>query len=148
VVSEVVGVRLTAPKFVPVRVSEPPPLTAALAEARCVKTGAAYQRHFARVKRRSVARRIAPSKLNRPVSVPIFALTLSAVRTAEPPYACGAHARVVSVVQVVELHTSAVVSEAVTVRSTSPKFTPMRVSEPPPLTAALAEARCVKTGAA
>ena len=95
-----------------------------------------------------MARRIAPSKLNCPVSVPVFALTISAVRTAEPPYARGAHARVVADVQAVQPHTSAVVSEAVTLRSTAPKFTPARVSEPPPLTAALAEARLVKTGAA
>ncbi len=100
-----------------------------------------------------MAPRIAPSKLNRPVSVPVCELIVTAVRTAEPPYACGAHAIVVADVQAVELHTSAVVSEAVTVRSTVTKFSPLIVSEwppsPPTLTAALAEARCVdKTGAA
>ncbi len=58
------------------------------------------------------------SKLNRPVSVPVIALTISAVRTAEPPYACGAHLTIVAVVHAVQPHTSAVVSEAVTVRST------------------------------
>ena len=97
--------------------------------------------------------RVAPSKLNHPVSVPVFALTLSAARTAEPPYAPDAHTRVVAVVQALEPHTSAVLSEAVTVRSTAPKFTPARVSELPPLPAALADAmysaRSVdKTGAA
>ena len=92
--------------------------------------------------------RVAPSKLNHPVSVPVFALTLSAARTAEPPYTCGAHTRVVAVVQAVEPHTSAVASEAVTVRSTVAKFCPLIVSDPPPLPAALADARCVKTGAA
>ena len=127
--------------------SEPPPLTAALAEARRVKTGAAYKRHFARAKRRSVARRIAPSKLNCPVSVPVFALTISAVRTAEPPYARDAHAIVVAVVQAVQPHTSAVASEAVGDGSTAPKFSPQIVSEPPPLIAALADA-VVATGAA
>jgi hypothetical protein len=96
-----------------------------------------------------VARRIAPSKLNRPVSVPATVLTVTVVvRTPEPPYACGAHLTIVAVVQAVQPHTSAVVSEAVGVRSTAPKFVPVRVSEPPPLTAALAEARYVKTGAA
>ncbi len=96
-----------------------------------------------------MAPRIAPSKLNRPVSVPVCELIVTAARTAEPPYACSAHAIVVADVQAVEPHKSAVVSEAVGDGSTAPKFTPMRVSEPPPLTAALAEARCVdKTGAA
>ena len=65
-----------------------------------------------------MARRIAPSKLNRPVSVPVFKLIVTAVRTAEPPYARDSHARAVADIQVVEPHTSAVVSEAVTVRST------------------------------
>ena len=71
-----------------------------------------------------MARRIAPSKLNRPVSVPVFALIVTAVRTAEPPYARGAHARVVADVQAVELHTSVAVSEVVGVRSTVTKFSP------------------------
>ena len=101
---------------------------------------------------RGAARRIAPSKLNRPVSVPVFALTLTTVRRSEPPYARGAHETAVDDVQAVEPHTSAVASEAVTVRSTAPKFCPLIVSDPPPspptLTAALADARCVKTGAA
>ena len=97
----------------------------------------------------AVARRIAPSKLNRPVSVPATALTVTVVvRTAEPPYACGAHLTIVADAQAVQPHTSAVVSETVGVRSTAPKFAPARVSEPPPLTAALAEATLVKTGAA
>ncbi len=93
--------------------------------------------------------RIAPSKLNCPVSVPIFALTLTAVRTAEtePPYACGAHATVVADVQALEPHTSAVVSEAVTVRSTVSKFSPLIVTVPLPLGTALAEA-VIATGAA
>ena len=96
-----------------------------------------------------MARRIAPSKLNRPVSVPATALTVTVVvRTAEPPYARGAHLTIVAVVQAVQPHTSAVVSEIVGVRLTSPKFVPARVTEPPPLTKALPKAMLVKTGAA
>ena len=97
-----------------------------------------------------MVRRIAPSKLNCPVSVPATALTVTVVvRTAEPPYARDSHARAVVVTQAVEPHTSAVVSEVVGVRSTVTKFSPLIVSEPPPpLTAALAEAKLVKAGAA
>ncbi len=95
-----------------------------------------------------MARRIAPSKLNGPVSVPTTATIVTIVVITEPPSARGAHLTLVVAVQAVQPHTSAVVSEIVGVRSTAPKFTPVRVSEPPPLTAALAEARYVKTGAA
>ena len=95
-----------------------------------------------------MARRIAPSKLNRPVSVPATALTVTVVvRTAEPPYACGAHLTIVPDAQAVEPHTSAVVSEAVTVRSTVSKFSPLIVTVPLPLGTALAEA-VIATGAA
>ena len=83
---------------------------------------------------------IAPSKLNCPVSVPVFALTITAVRTPEPPYGCGAHARVVADVQQAEPHTSAVASEAVAVGSTVTKFSPLIVTVPLPLGTALAEA--------
>ena len=95
-----------------------------------------------------MAQRIAPSKLNRPVTVPATALTVTVVVTAEPPCARGEHARVVADVQALEPHTSAVASEAVGDGSTAPKFSPQIVKKPPPLTAAFAEARSVKTGAA
>ncbi len=91
---------------------------------------------------------IAPSKLNRPVTVPATALTVTVVVTAEPPCARGAHATVVADVQALEPHTSAVASEAVGDGSTMPKFSPLTVTVPPPLTAAFAEARSVSTGAA
>jgi hypothetical protein len=148
VASEAVGDGSTAPKFSPLIVTVPPPLTAAFADA-VVVTGAAKKRQFAPANWRSVAWRIAPSKLNRPVTVPVFALTLITVRTAktELPYASGAHATVVADVQALEPHTSAVASEAVGDGSTAPKFSPLTVTVPPPLTAAFADAAVV-TGAA
>ena len=83
---------------------------------------------------------IAPSKLSCPVAVPTTPLTLTAVRTpAVPPYACGAHATVVADVHALLPHTSAAVSEAVTVGPTTPKLSPLIVTLPPPLGAAFAE---------
>jgi hypothetical protein len=55
----------------------------------------------------------APSKLNCPATVPITAPTLTAVRTAEPLYAGGAHATVVADVHAVLPHVSAAASDAV-----------------------------------
>ena len=91
---------------------------------------------------------LVPSKLNCPVSVPATALTLTAVRTAvEPPYAFGAHATVVADVHAVLPHTSAVVSETVAVGPTTPKLSPLSVTVPLPLAAALAGALPLATGA-
>ena len=87
------------------------------------------------------------SKLNRPVSVPTMALTLTAVRTAVPPYACGKHANVVADVHAVLPHASAVASEAVAVAPTAPKLSPLIVTVPLPLGAAFAET-VLMTGAA
>ena len=91
--------------------------------------------------------RIAPSKLSCPGSVPAAPLTLTAVRTAVPPYACGAHATVVADVHALLPHTSAVASEAVAVAPTPPKLSPLIVTVPLPLGAALAAA-VLTTGAA
>ncbi len=104
--------------------------------------------HTTQVAARRRWRRIAPSKLSCPVSVPATPLTLTAVRTAaEPPYACGAHATVVADVHALLPHASAVVSEAVAVGPAVPKLNPLIVTAPPPLGAPLAEV-VLTTGAA
>jgi hypothetical protein len=91
---------------------------------------------------------IVPSKLNCPGKVPVTPLTLTAVRsTAEPPYACGAHATVVADVHALLLHTSAAVKDAVVVRPSVPKFNPLIVTVAPPLGETFAEA-VLTTGAA
>ncbi len=87
------------------------------------------------------------SKLKCLVSEPTIALTLTAVRTAVPPCACGAHATAVADVHAVLLHTSAPVSDAVTVGLEVPKLSPLIVTVPPPLGTALAAA-VLTTGAA
>ena len=92
-------------------------------------------------------RRIAPSKLSCPGSVPATPPTLTAVRTAVPPYACGAHATVVADVHAVLPHTSAVASEAVADGLEVPKLSPLIVTVPLPLGAAFAET-VLTTGAA
>ncbi len=88
-----------------------------------------------------------PSKLKCPASVPTIAPTLTAVRTAEPLYARGAHATVVADVHALLSHTSAVASEAVAVGSTVKKLSPLIVTLLLPLRAALA-ATLLTTGAA
>ncbi len=95
----------------------------------------------------AAVRRIAPSKLSCPVSVPATAPTLSAVRTAVPPYACGAHATVVADVHALLPHTSAAASEAIGVGLEMPKLSPLIVTVPLPLGAAFAAA-ALTTGAA
>ena len=93
-------------------------------------------------------RRIAPSKLSCPVTVPATPLTLTAVRTpAEPPYACDAHATVVADVHALLPQVSAADSEAVAVGPATPKLSPPIVTVPPPLGAAFAET-VLTTGAA
>ena len=89
----------------------------------------------------------APSKLSCPVTVPATPLTLTAVRTAVPPCACGAHATVVADVHALLPHTSAVASEAVAVGLEVAKLSPLIVTVPLPLGAALAAA-VLTTGAA
>jgi hypothetical protein len=89
----------------------------------------------------------APSKLNCPASVLTTAPTLTAIRTAEPLYAGGAHATVVAEVHALLPHTSAVASEAVAVGSTMTKLSPLIVTVPLPLGTALA-ATLLTTGAA
>ena len=79
--------------------------------------------------------------------VPTTALTLTAVRTIEPPYAAGPHATVVDDVHALLPHASAAVSEAVAVGPTTPKLSPLIVTLPPPLGAAFAET-VLTTGAA
>ena len=91
--------------------------------------------------------RSAPSKLNCPISVPTAPLTLTAVRIAEPPYACGTHATAVADVHALQPHTSAVASEAVALALKPPKLSPLIVTAPPPLGTALAET-VLTTGAA
>ena len=79
--------------------------------------------------------------------MPATAATLTAVRTAVPPCACGAHATVVADVHAVLLHTSAAVSDAVTVGLEVAKLSPLIVTVPLPLGAAFAET-VLTTGAA
>ena len=95
----------------------------------------------------AAAQHSAPSKLNRPISVPTTPLTLTAVRIAEPPYACGTHATAVADVHALQPHTSAVASEAVTVRLALSKLSPRIMTLTPPLGTALAET-VLTTGAA
>ena len=73
--------------------------------------------------------------------------TLTAARTAVPPYACGAHATVVADVHALLPHTSAAASVAVAVGPTTPKLSPLIVTVPLPLGAAFAET-VLTTGAA
>ena len=90
----------------------------------------------------------APSKLNRPVSVPATPLTLTAVRTAAAlPYACTAHATVVAELHALLPHTSAAVIDAVAVRPAVPKLSPPIVTVPPAHDPELADAE-LTTGAA
>ena len=80
--------------------------------------------------------------------MPATPLTLTAVRTAVPPYACGAHATVVADVHALLPHASAVASEAVAVGPTTPKLSPLIVTVSVPLSAALAAEVVLTTGAA
>ena len=79
--------------------------------------------------------------------MPATAPTLSAVRTAVPPHACGAHATVVADVHALLPHTSAAASVAVGVGLEIPKLSPLIVMVPLPLGAAFAET-VLTTGAA
>ena len=63
--------------------------------------------------------------------VPATALTLTAVRNAEPLYGIGAHATVVADVHAVLPHVSAAASDAVGVTTTPPKLRPVIVTDPP-----------------
>ncbi len=74
-----------------------------------------------------------PSKLNSPVRVATTAITLTAVRTAEPPYAAGPHATVVVVVHAVLPHMSATLRDALGVTTNPPKPRPPIVMVPPPV---------------
>ena len=73
------------------------------------------------------------SKLNSPVRDPATALTLTAVRTAEPPYAAGPHATVVADVHVVLPHMSPTPRDALGVTTNPPKPRPPIVMVPPPV---------------
>ena len=80
--------------------------------------------------------------------MPTTALRLTAVRRlAVPPYACGVHATVVVDVHAVLPHGSAAFKEAVGVRPSVPRLSPLMVTVPPPLGAMFAEA-VLTTGAA
>ena len=148
-VSEAVAVGPTAPKLSPPIVTVPPPLGAAFAET-VLTTGAASISnvpHDASGSRAAV-RRIAPSKLSCPVTVPATPLTLTAVRTPPvPPYACGAHLAVVADVHALLPHVSAAVSEAVADAPAAPKLKPLIVTVPPAVGAAFAVV-ALATGAA
>jgi hypothetical protein len=114
------------------------------ATAAALTTGAAEatsvcKSHTGSRQRCDAVQRSAPSKLNCPVSVPTAPLTLTAARIAEPPYACGTHATAVADVHALLPHTSAVVSEALTLALKLPKLSPLTVTVPPPLGTALAE---------
>ena len=126
-----VGVRPSVPKLSPLMVTVPPPLCTAFAEA-VLATGAASATVGGEQR---VANRHAsgePSKLNI-IKVPATALTLTAVRTAEPPYAAGPHATVVADVHVVLLHMSPTPRDALGVTTNPPKPRPPIVMVPPPV---------------
>ena len=80
--------------------------------------------------------------------VPTTAPTLTAVRTAEPPYAAGPHATVVDDVHAVLLQASVVVSDAVGVTTNPPKLRPLIVTKLPDVTAAFAGPVALTHGAA
>ena len=65
--------------------------------------------------------------------MPATALTLTAVRTAEPPYAAGPHATVVADVHAVLPHMSATPRDALGVTTNPPKPRPPIVMVPPPV---------------
>ncbi len=73
------------------------------------------------------------SKLNNPVRVPTIALELTAMRTAEPPYAAGPHATVVDDVHAVLPHMSATPRDALGVTTNPPKPRPPIVMVPQPV---------------
>jgi hypothetical protein len=93
-------------------------------------------------------RHIAPSKLSFPIRVPATALTLTTVRTTEPPFTCAAHATVVADVHALLPHTSAAAIEAVVVAPAAPKLSPLIVTVPPTHDAALLGSMPLTTGAA
>ncbi len=70
------------------------------------------------------------------------------MRTAEPPYAGGAHATVVADVHAVLMHMLAAVTDAVAVKPAEPKFSPLIVSVPPALDAEFAGVLPLTIGAA
>ena len=73
------------------------------------------------------------SKLNSPMRVPAIAPTLTAARTAEPPYAAGPHATVVADVHAVLPHMSATPRDALGVTTNPPKPRPPIEMVPPPV---------------
>ena len=120
-------------------VTVPPPLCTAFAEP-VLTTGAASatvggEQRAARSKERGANRHASgePSKLNSPVRVATTALTLTVVRTAEPPYAAGPHATVVDDVHVVLPHMSPTPRDALGVTTNPPKPRPPIVMVPPPV---------------
>ena len=94
----------------------------------------------------AAVQRIVPSKLSCPVTVPATPLTLTASRTTVLPYASGAHAAVVADVHALLPHASAAVSEAVADVPAVSKLSPLIVTEPLAVGAALAVA-ALTTGA-
>ena len=96
----------------------------------------------------AAARALVPSKVNCLITVPATALTLTKVRrTAVPSYACAAHTTVVADVHAPLPHASDAVKEAVGVRPSVPKLSPLIVTVPLPLGTAFADA-VLTTGAA
>jgi hypothetical protein len=135
------GLALKLPKLSPLIITVPPPLGTALAET-VLTTGPAHVASACKSQTeagKGAVQRSAPSKLNCPTSVPIAPLTLTAVRIAEPPYACGTHATAVADVHALLPHTSVMASEAVTVRLKLPKLSPLIMILTPPLGTALAK---------
>ena len=80
--------------------------------------------------------------------VPTTALTLTAMRMLNPPYAAGVHATAVADVHAALLQTSVVVSDDVGVTTNPPKLRPLIVTKPPDVTAAFAGPVALTHGAA
>jgi hypothetical protein len=102
------------------------------------------------VPRRTTVQAAVPSKLNCPVSVPTWFVTVIAVRVVLPLYDAAAHATVVADVHEVLLHSTASSSDAEGLGSFLAKLSPSRevTDAAPPVCAAFARLMLVKAGAA
>ncbi len=87
-------------------------------------------------------------KLNCRLSVPTAPLTVTAVRTPDPPNACGAHTTAVADVHAELMHVSDTTIETEAVKSAPAKPRPPIVTVPPPLCAEFRAPGTLAAGAA
>ncbi len=100
------------------------------------------------VPRRTAAQAPVPSKLSCPACVPTTPATVTAVRLMPPPYDAGEHVTAVADVHEVLLHSTDSSSDADGVGSIDAKLNPQRVTDIPPVCAALSGLMLVTAGAA